>query len=221
MKILFKFASRSRPEKFFKCLDNLCQNISDKDNFSILATLDTDDVTMNNDDVKYNLRNYPKVIVDWGLSENKIHAFNRGMDGADFDILINTSDDMLFVEPKFDDIIRADMLENFPDLDGVLHYNDGNQGSNCMTMSIMGKKYYDRTNYIYHPSYENLFCDNEAKDVAVTLGKYKYIDKILFRHNHPAWGLGEMDKQYEKSESRTAWRKDEANYSERKANGFK
>jgi len=222
MKILYKFASRSRPEKFIKCIENISINQNHED-YLIFATLDTDDLSMNNEDMIEKMKLYPKLYVTWGKSDNKIHAINRDMELApDFDILINMSDDMLFVEKGYDKIIIEDMLANFPDLDGVLHYNDGNQFDNVMTMTIYGKPYYDRFKYIYHPSYISLFADNEQTSVAKQLVKYKYMgdDKIIFKHFHPAWGLSGMDSQYEKTEARDLWDKDEANHRNRRNKNF-
>lgn len=221
MTILFKFASRSRPEKFFQCLDNIHIHCKSS-NWNILASLDTDDASMNNDDVKYKLQNYPKVNPVWGKSKNKIDAINRDMQGGEFDILINTSDDMLFTEYGFDEIIKADMLRYFPDYDGVLHYNDGNQGKNCMTMSIMGIEYYKRFNYIYAPDYISLCSDMEAQEVAMRLKKYRYMgdEKILFRHKHPSFGLAAYDDQYRHTEDMAIRREDMATYERRKEHNF-
>jgi len=204
MKILYKFTSRSRPEKFFKVLDNIAIN-SRIDNYHILITLDTDDTTMNNDDIRERIARYPNTYPIYGESKSKIDAINRDMVFApdDWDILINLSDDMLFIEQGFDEIIVKDMQEAFPDMDGFLHYNDGNQRDNVSTMSIMTKKYYDRFGYIYHPDYVSVECDVEATEVAHILGRHKYMgdDKVIFRHFHPAWGLAERDAQYNKWEA--------------------
>jgi hypothetical protein len=55
------------------------------------------------------------------------------------------------------------------------------------TLCILGKKYYDRFGYIYHPSYKSFWCDNEFTDVANELGKQTFIDKVIIRHVHPDW----------------------------------
>lgn len=225
MRILYKFATRSRPEKFFACLDNICQEINDKENYQILVSADNDDPTMAWENIRERCIKFEnqKIKICFGSSLNKIHAINRNIEVADnWDILINTSDDMWFDVPGFDDIIRQDMITNFPDLDGVLHYNDGNQKANVMTLSIMGRKYYDRFHYIYHPHYKSLWSDCEATEVAKLLGKYKYMgdETILFRHLHPAWGLAPSDEQYRKTEAPELWRHDENVYRKRKAFNF-
>ena len=212
MKILFKFATRSRPEKFKKCVENIRSMVADKNNYLIVVSADTDDESMKNIEIE---NDNLDIVFFFGQSLSKIHAVNRDIDHfkeAQWDILINTSDDMHFVQKGFDDIIRQDMAANFPDTDGVLHYNDGNQKSNVMTLSILGRKYYDRFGFIYHPDYTSLWSDVEATEVAYMMGKYKYMgdDKILFRHFHPAWGLAQYDEQYRQTESQELWVKDKA-----------
>ena len=223
MKILFKLATRSRPQKFFECVRNIMDNV-ESDNYILLVSYDIDDTSMAWDVIKdrvYAIDN-PNLKAMGGTSKNKIDAINRDMHTFwKWDILINTSDDMMFTQKGFDNVIRQDMQQHFPDLDGFLHYNDGNQRDRVCTMSIMGRKYYDRFGYIYHPSYESLFCDEEATQVAKILGKHRYMGDIpLFRHLHPAWGLGEYDEQYQRTESRKVWIADESNYNERKTRNF-
>lgn len=201
MRILVKFASRSRPDKFFKCLDNII-SMSTSDDFSIIATLDEDDYSMYNDHVRNKLLTYPKVIADWGKSRSKIHAVNRGIEKyTDWDIVIATSDDMEFLEKGFDEQIISDMQAHFPDTDGVLHYKDGFDHGDILSLPIIGKKYFSRFGYIYHPAYTSLFCDEEAIIVAKALNRVHMSDKNLFKHNHPAWIPGLMDRQYKHTES--------------------
>jgi hypothetical protein len=85
-------------------------------------------------------------------------------------------------------------------------------------MSIMGRKYYERFGYIYHPSYQSLWCDNEAMEVAQMLGKYWYMGIQLFDHLHPAYNLAPWDEQYTRQQG--LWGVDEANYIERKRHNF-
>lgn len=226
MRILFKFATRSRPRKFFNCLDNIISMVSDKLNYDILISCDEDDESMGYDKIKKELfEKIPEanITIYRGKSENKVNAINRDIDWmSSWDILINTSDDMLFIHEGFDNIIRNDMQKNFPDMDGVLHYNDGNQKSNVMTMAIMGRNYYERFGYVYHPSYKSVWCDVEQTEVAHMLNRYRYMgdDKILFRHMHPAWGLAEYDEQYRASENLDVWGDDLKTLLERKSGNY-
>jgi len=179
--ILFKLATRSRPQKAKASIDNIIANCNSK-NYTILVSIDTDDETMH--DFKYDNNN---VFIIKGTSKNKIDAINRDIHLFEgWKILINTSDDMVFNIRGFDDIIRQDFLGFY---DQVLHYSDGYQKDNLMTMSIMGVDYYNRFEYIYHPDYKSLWCDMESTEVAHLMNKYKYMgdQKQLFTHMHPAW----------------------------------
>ena len=222
MRILFKFATRSRPEKYKKCIENIISNVAQKDNFQILVTADTDDTTMNTPEM-IQFSSVPGVKLIFGQSISKIDAINRDMNQADaWDILVNTSDDMMFTYVAFDNAIRDDFSIHFPDLDGVLHYNDGNQKDNCMTMSIIGRRYYELDNYIYHPDYQSLWCDKEAELVAKKRKKYKYMgdQRILFKHLHPSFGQTKYDDQYRFTESHNVRAGDQAVYLTRKAKNF-
>ena len=223
MRILYKFASRSRPEKFIECVENIYINSVGKD-FIILASLDTDDISMNNERMLEKMKLYPCLIPIFGISKNKVDAINRDMESAPgYDILINMSDDMLFIQNGYDVIIEEEMKKYFPDGDCLLHFPDQNQGMNCMTMSIMDKKYYDRFNYIYHPDYESLECDMEAMEVAIRLGRYKFINKKIFQHYHPSFGQVPYDNQYDKTEGRfdpSIRQRDADTFNRRKKNNF-
>lgn len=219
MKFLFKLASRSRPKKFIEVIENIHTHLSRGCEFKILATLDVDDETMNNEGMRNRLKMYDKVFPIYGLSNNKIDAINREIEfttSSDFDILINMSDDMAFIENSFDKIIES----HINDGDCILHFPDQNQGSNCMTMSIMDRKYFERFNYIYNPEYESLECDVEAMEVGKRLGRYRYIDKVIFYHYHPSFGQAKYDEQYLKTESYEVRIRDKTTFDRRKINNF-
>ena len=217
--ICYNFASRSRPDKFFLALDNIREK-SASNNYFVICSLDSDDPSMNNQAVKDRLRTYNRVHAYYGISYSKVDAINREVEHfGSFDILVNTSDDMRFIKECYDLIIADHMQANFPDGDGMLHFPDGNHAGNVLvTMSIMGKKYFDRDKYIYHPDYASLWCDNEATDVARLRGRYKFIDEQIFEHLHPAYNKAPTDAQYIHTES--FFYQDKAVYESRKATNF-
>lgn len=217
--ICYKFASRSRPAKFFDTIHNINAQAVHRRYF-ILASLDQDDPTMNKEDVRGWIHMHPEIIAYYGVSGSKIAAINRDMEKAPhWNILINVSDDMRFIVKGFDQEIISHFQEYFPDGDGVLHYPDGNEpGTRVMTMTIAGRKYYERFGYIYPPEYKSLWCDVEATEVAQRLGKWKYINQQLFDHQHPAHNKAPMDPQYQVTESH--FYADFAIYERRKAVNF-
>jgi hypothetical protein len=227
-KILFKYASRSRNEKFFDGLDNILNNLNDLNNFCILCSLDADDETMNNQQSIKRITEYVKkypanIVVKFGKSRNKIDAINRDVnefkERFDFDILVNFSDDMQFIVQSFDKTIRDKFYIAYPNLDGNIYFNDGFVGDAISTMSIIGRKYYDKFNYIYHPSYHSLWCDNEYTMVAKKEKKIVYFDEKIYIHNHPANVGGFIDTQLMKTESFNEI--DRENFNKRLTNNFK
>jgi hypothetical protein len=193
MKILIKFPTRGRRDKFFNVLDIYYQMVTNLDDIEFQITIDTDDESMNNYNVLEKLKTYKNLKYNLGFSKNKINAVNRDITIGDWDIILIASDDMIPKVKGYDNIIRNKMIELYPNTDGVLWFNDGNQGNRLNTLCILGKKYYERFNYIYHPNYTSLWADNEFMDVANLLNRQTYFNDIIIRHEHPDVGFGQRD----------------------------
>jgi hypothetical protein len=194
MKLLIKFPTRGRKQKFFKVFNhyqNLCEDL---DNTYFLVTLDNDDEDMKLSEVEEMLNTFKNVKVIYGDSTSKIHAVNRDIEMInDWDIFLLASDDMIPKVKGYDNIIRNKMKEFYPDTDGILWFNDGHQENRLNTLCILGKKYYDRFGYIYYPEYKSVWCDNEFMMVGDLLGKQTYFDEVIIEHEHPDWGYGKRD----------------------------
>ncbi len=186
--ILIKYATRNRYKWFMRAIANIHNTIHTKD-FQILVSADIDDPTMNNLDVKNFCERWDNVKIVYGNSKSKIEAINADMDQADpsWDLLVNMSDDMCFMVDGWDSIIRQRIKDTWGDsTDCFVHFNDGYTKDALSSMSIIGKDYYKRDNYIYFPEYRSFSCDAEAYFVAKVRGRHKYFEEIIFRHQHPA-----------------------------------
>lgn len=220
MKILFKFPSRSRPEKFFACIENIIE-MARHDDYSIQATLDADDSTMTTDEVKERISLYPNVKAFWGLSKNKIDAINRDMEfSGEWDVVCVHSDDFWIDSPGFDKSIVENMQKFFPDTDGVLHYPDQKAGNRLITYSILGRKYFERRGHLYNTCYDSVYADNEFTDISKLLGKYQYIPERRITHRHSIWGWGPPDELLLKTEDKAVYAKDHQTYINNKDNNF-
>ena len=183
MLIHYNFATRNRPQKMAKAINTIIDLSTDK-NYTIGLTIDDDDSTTLNSHQLADILQLGQIKLNPGRSNCKVHAINRGMAGWIGDIAVNMSDDMRFIKRGFDgDIIQAFQGEG----DQFVHFPDGRVNKILPTMSIMGRSYYERFNFIYHPDYHSLWCDNEAMDMAQQLGRYKFIDLQIFSHEHPSW----------------------------------
>jgi hypothetical protein len=219
MKLLIKFPTRNRKNKFFKVLrqyQNLCEDL---ENTYFLITLDNDDESMNPSDVEDIFNTFKNIKVVYGTSDSKIHAVNRDIELInDWDIVLLASDDMTPKVKGYDNIIRNKMKEFYSDTDGILWFNDGHMGNKLNTLCILGKKYYDRFGYIYHPEYKSVWSDNEFMLVGNLLGKQTYFEQVIIEHEHPDWGYGSRDEIHQinsKNENQ-----DKLLFTKRKDNNF-
>jgi hypothetical protein len=191
-KILIKFPTRARHDKFHSVLQKYIDFASSLENIQIIVSVDDDD-----EPERYkSLHTCVKIVV--GKHSTKIDAINRDMpDPSEFDILLLASDDMIPIKKGYDTIIREKMSEYFPDGDGVLFFNDKYRIYKINTLVICGSKYYQRFNYIYYPEYISLFCDNEFMDEANKLGRQIYFHDVIIQHEHPQNNVNiPLDRQY-------------------------
>ena len=221
LRLLIKFPTRGRPDKFFSALDKYVEMATNLSKIGFVISLDHDDISMNNKAIIDRLNEYKsriKIAYFFGSNKTKIQACNADLDKINgWDIVMLASDDQIPIIKGYDDIIRSDMNEYFRDMDGALWYSDGGQ-NNINTLSILGKKYFDRFNYIYHPDYVSLWCDNEHTDVATQLKRIYRSDKIIIEHQHPVYQKTNYDELYVRNES--YFNIDKVTYYERKERNF-
>jgi hypothetical protein len=232
MRILYKLTTRSRPKLAERAIRSVIDN-SVSDDYRIFVTLDVEDES------DYSaIKNLPNVDLCYAKGAgSKIASINRDLDlikDMFWDILVNLSDDQVFIKKGFDEDIRKafkygywnplspdeNVILDLINLDQFIHFPDGNQ-KDLSTMSIMGRDYFNRDKFIYHPSYSSVYCDNEAQEVAQIRDCYRFVDEHIFNHLHPAWGKAQNDAQYLKTEHPSVYNADHMNYEKRKANNFK
>jgi hypothetical protein len=218
MKILIKFPTRNRLDKFFYALDRYYEYADDIDNISVVVSCDTDDSVMNSTETLERLSTYKNLTIDFSDNKSKIEAVNKNVPSDGYDIILLASDDMIPVVKGYDQIIRDRMLVHYPDTDGVLWFNDGLQGARLNTLCILGKKYYDKFGYIYHPEYKSLYADNEFTEVSVNAGKAVYFNDIIIKHEHYSIDDSKNDELYKRNDSLLSY--DRAVYEKRKAHNF-
>lgn len=201
MRILLKCPTRSRPAQFVSVLQKYISLANRLDLLGVCVSCDLDDTTMTSTEVQHAIKNITHV-VDWseiyyGNNKSKIEAMNADIQIVpwEWDIVVVVSDDMVPQTKGYDDVLRSYMMANYADTNGILWVNDGTQGDNLNTISIMGREMYRSFGYIYHPSYMSLYCDTEFTDLCrgALASKCTYIPYTLIRHEHPGTGFPERN----------------------------
>ena len=214
MNILFKFPSRGRPEKFKSTLTKHVKCLSGKHKYKFVFSFDNDDETMKEEDIKSFLDelniNYK---IFYGDNKNKIEAINANMKNQRFDILILIADDMIPVLENYDEII-CDIFEKSENgLDSTIHFYTPMWADILDVWCIMGKKYYNRFKYIYHPSYKSIFCDNEYTEVSKMLGKRIFSEIYPFEHHNQRGDATEIKNwQYNDEDTRNFYQRKDKNF---------
>jgi len=204
MKILLKCPTRSRPERVLATLALYIRYASRPEDIGVAISCDVDDTTMTETTVQLRMANLLSKVswhrIFYSENHSKIEACNANMNEIDYpwDIVVLVSDDMIPQIDGYDDVIRRHMRSSFPDTNGILWFNDGNQKDELNTLSIYGRAMYERLGHLYEPCYKSFFCDTELSDLCRTTYKSQtlYIPTVLIRHEHPAAGHGTPDALY-------------------------
>lgn len=223
MKILCKYPTRGRPDAFLARLKEWIDSAVNPAQIAFLVSYDADDVTMTPEVIAQAETLHPSMICVRGNSKTKIEACNADLNEyrADWDVCLLISDDFFCRRQGWDEIIRQKMTELYPDTDGVLWFHDGSKQRYIMTLSCVGRKYYERDRFIYNPIYASFFCDNEQTQIAQMRGKIAFIEQPIASHEHPSWSnSGGMKRDATYTRNNKYWRQDEATYHRRKAAGF-
>ncbi len=222
-RILVKFPTRSRPEQFLKTLESWIDRHDSGEDIEYLITADRDDESFTDEIVKQAERMSNNVIVVKGISTSKIDACNRDIKTytsyfGSWDAIILVSDDMVCTLEGWDTVIK-EQLEKHGN-DKVLWFHDGSSQKVISTLSCMGREYFNKIGYLYHPSYKSFFCDNEHTEVARSKGALiELLDITIAKHNHPAWNKEiPTDALYQKAN--LDWDHDKKNFYSRQHANF-
>lgn len=163
MKILFKIPTRSRPNHATELVNNIVNNVYDKENFIILLTCDKDDNTTYNYDFITSIKPFidsKKVILCFDESKSRIDAINRDMKLVEgFDILVYVPDDTEFNVFGFDESIRKLYQSQFDDTNGKVYYEVG-----AKKLTVLCKEFYKKQGFIYNPNKKHNLIVNYYND---------------------------------------------------------
>ena len=224
MRILLKCPTRSRPQRVLKTLATYLRYAARPDLLGVAVSCDVDDPTMSNtNELRALLAPCAWSRIFYSPNRSKIEACNANMSEIDWDwdIVVLVSDDMVPQVRGYDDVIRTQMMNRFPDRNGVLWFNDGAQGNKLNTLCIYGRTFYDQRGVIYDPIYKSLFCDTELTDHCRTIlaDRCAYSPSCIIRHEHPGTGYGQyMDALYDRNQK--YWNEDMYTYIRRKAYAY-
>jgi hypothetical protein len=220
-KLLIKFPTRNRPEKFKTVLKKYIDFLSGNHDVRFVITMDNDDETMNNKDMKTFLKRLRKkgvdVVYHYGESKTKVEACNANLENESADVLMLVSDDMIPQAKNYDDIIFELFSKAFPKFDGGIKFHDGLRNDILMTLPIIGWKLYEKFGYIYHPEYTSLYCDTEQTISLQMMGKLGISDICLAKHE---WTSEPFDDLHARNENADMYQKDGAVFERRKMKDF-
>lgn len=167
-------------DQFLKNLNQYYELLSGKNQIYFLITCSGNNFFQGS--VQEQLKKYSDLDFSFDSTNLWVNAFNKEIDNhQDFDFLLIADEDVVPQVKGYDDIIVQAMKKSFAGTDGVLCISDDSIDNLSNKYTVMGKKYYQRFGYVYHPHYTSSFARNELFDVAQIMGKLHEIQEVLFK----------------------------------------
>lgn len=168
MNLLIKIYLKDiNPYDVLSIVDDFNLKITDKNTTKVSIVLDS---------------KYQKEFTDYKFyftTETSIpKLINTNFEGYKWDIVLPIITPRVPID-GFDTRIKETYEKNYPNLNGVLWLNDGEQAGVC-TLPVIGKKYYTLFRYIYNPSYEHKNFQEEFTEVMKIKHSFVYVDDLLF-----------------------------------------
>ena len=184
-RLLIKFPTRSRPDKFKRVLQRHIDLLSERHEVRFVISMDEDDDTMNRTGIR---RWLDSLNVDlkyrYGGSTSKIEACNADMRGEHADVYLLTSDDMIPCVEDYDDTVFKHFEAHFPNFDGAIRFHDGFRAIDdpLMTLPVIGGRLFKALRHFYPPGYLSVYADNDTTEICRRLGRFAMADACIIRH---------------------------------------
>lgn len=200
-KISLLHATRGRPEKAIAARDHVFTMALKPELIEHIFAIDADDA-----ESRRELDGFRTVIVEPG--GGCVRAWNAAAASSRGRVLVQMSDDWVLPYHWDNQIIWAlkDPLEMKKP--AVLAISDGHREDKLLCMAICTRDWYVRQRhektgerYLFHPDYLGMYSDNEFTVRAYEAGVVIERKDIVFTHNHPAFGDGELDRTYAEQNS--------------------
>lgn len=132
--------------------------------------------------------NGPRIVLSqmW----NECYAASRG------EVVMQCGDDIVFRTPEWDRRVRQAFNE-CPDKVLLVYGNDLFQGRNLATHGFVHHTWPDTLGYFTPKHFSCDYGDQWLFDIAVMLGRTRYLDDVVTEHMHPVAGKAPWDQNHQ------------------------
>lgn len=181
--------TRGRPNNMRRLFESVYSTADSKD-IEIIFYIDADDGPSIDMALELGTSSIvgPRIV----LSEmwNRCYEMSRG------GILMHCGDDIIFRSDSWDTLVLK-AFDEVSDKILLVYGRDGLQDEGLGTHTFMHRKWAETVGYFVPPYFSSDYNDTWLNDVAIAIGRRKYIPEIYTEHMHPAAGKSEWDKTHQ------------------------
>jgi glycosyltransferase involved in cell wall biosynthesis len=188
-KISLLHATRGRPAQAWKTRMEWLRLAENPDAIEHIFAIDADDAASSMLSIARCCLSYPNT--------GPVGAWNTAAQHAKGEILVQLSDDFAPFQGWDTAVLSAIGDTTRP---AVLAVSDGHRTDALLCMAILTRARYKHQGYLFHPEFFSMHSDDWFTECAHRDGVLiDARDRITFEHLHPAFGKGQMDDTYARS----------------------
>jgi glycosyltransferase involved in cell wall biosynthesis len=188
--ITLAHATRGRALMASRCRRDWLATAENPERIDHIFAIDADD------EESLPLMRFPCVIQPNGQG-GPVAAWNAAARASKGNIIIQLSDDWKPFKGWDTAIEREFEAANGP---AVLAVNDGHRKDDLLCMAILNRERLIQQGYMFHPEFFSMYSDNWFSECAFRDGVViDARDRITFEHMHPAFGAGQVDETYSRT----------------------
>lgn len=193
MVVALSLPSRGRPARLLECLSSARETAEGP----VLASIRLDDDDRFRGDYLRGLRHYQPVKVTVGPRVTLGRAFDeaaRTAVEAGAGMVMMCGDDIRFRTPGWDRMV-GDAFHAWPDRIGLVYGRDGLHDEKLATHGFVSRQWVEAIGFVPHQLLGNC-ADTWLHQIALRVGRVRYLPDLYTEHLHPRAGKAEMDATY-------------------------
>lgn len=181
--------SRGRPNRCQAMWRSALATARDPDLVELLLYLDDDDPTRAAYRNWIAAADHRHILAVDGPRILLTRTWNVLAEHATGEILWHGNDDVTFHTPEWDEQVRQ-AFELVPDRIALVYPRDGIQNEGLATLGFLHRRWVDTLGYMIAPYFSSDYGDTWNNDIAVMLGRRRYLRDVYCEHLHPVAGKG-------------------------------
>lgn len=189
--------TRKRPPLLVRFWESVAATAEHPELVTVVLVVDEDDPETLQ--VVNNLSGLKKCLLVGPPSALAVEKWTRAFCATRCDFSMLCGDDLVFRTSSWDTSLK-DAFSSWPDRLGMIYFRDGVNDQTLAAHPVVHRRWVDVLGYYLPPGFKHFFIDRWTHDLAVSVGRCRYLGDVHVEHLHYCRGKADFDATYQRSQ---------------------